>query len=431
MNERQHEPGLQPGPVASLDRLQRPVHREARRHQDGGVDARDEDGQVEGRQRPRLGVGVDDPDEEVGGEERAEEHRLRGDEEEHAEHGGVDPRALVRDRRAVVVRVCVRAHASTSAGSTTTCSTGTFASLCSRPTRSRLQPRGAALLREGGDEDRVDALVLNGVHRGRERIRVRDLPVRLDPLRTQPGQRLPQPPLRFRMLAPGRGRSAGRRSGSWRCSLPRAFSRMRSSSGSPSTVSFASTSTFSAPVRSATSETTCSTGRLAGDLADLVEQVAPAPARLRLRVGRDDQLVRLLDRDRVLHRGQRIVVDDVARGGDPRLAEARERPVEPPARRRAARVVVDDVALARLVHRRDHDHERVGRPRRASGLRRGARRRSASRSRPRGSCARVRALNARPPPRARSRRRLAAPRASRRARRTRTARRPPAGSRRS
>ena len=37
-------------------------------------------------------------------------------------------------------------------------------------------------------------------------------------------------------------------------------------------------------------------------------------------------------------------------------AELRERPVEPPARRGPPRVLVDDVALARVVDRRDHGH---------------------------------------------------------------------------
>src|SRR4029077_4998928 len=43
-------------------------------------------------------------------------------------------------------------------------------------------------------------------------------------------------------------------------------------------------------------------------------------------------------------------------GRDARLAQCREGALEPAARRRAARVLVDDVALARLVDRRDHRH---------------------------------------------------------------------------
>jgi hypothetical protein len=69
---------------------------------------------------------------------------------------------------------------------------------------------------------------------------------------------------------------------------------------------------FSAPVREATSETTWSTGI--------------APAALRISSSR---------------------------------LRRRQRPVEPPARGGAARVVVDDVALPGRVHGSDHDDDRV------------------------------------------------------------------------
>ena len=59
----------------------------------------------------------------------------------------------------------------------------------------------SALLREGGDEDRVDALVADGVHRRRERIRVRDLTVRLDALRAQLREHLAQPAVGLRVRA--------------------------------------------------------------------------------------------------------------------------------------------------------------------------------------------------------------------------------------
>ena len=60
-----------------------------------------------GRLRP--GNPVDDADEEVRREERAEEHDLRRDEQQHPEHGRVDARAVMRDRRAVM-RFSVRGH---------------------------------------------------------------------------------------------------------------------------------------------------------------------------------------------------------------------------------------------------------------------------------------------------------------------------------
>ena len=63
---------------------------------------------MEGRRRP-LGRRRNDPDEEIGREERAEKHDLRRDEEEHPERRRVDARALVRDRWPVM-RFGVRAH---------------------------------------------------------------------------------------------------------------------------------------------------------------------------------------------------------------------------------------------------------------------------------------------------------------------------------
>ena len=73
-----------------------------------------------------------------------------------------------------------------------------------------------------GDDHLVDPLVVDRLHRGRVRVRVRDLPVRLDPLRAQ-RRRAPRaaaaPPRDARRLA---GRSAGRRSGSSPGPPPRA-----------------------------------------------------------------------------------------------------------------------------------------------------------------------------------------------------------------
>src|SRR5437773_894112 len=77
--EGERQAGLQAGAVAALDRLQRPVHREARADEDDRVDPRHEDGKLVPRGRPRLAVRH--TDEEVGREERAEEHHLGGDEE--------------------------------------------------------------------------------------------------------------------------------------------------------------------------------------------------------------------------------------------------------------------------------------------------------------------------------------------------------------
>ena len=71
------------------------MHREARRHQDDRVDEGEVDRELEALRRPAV-VPDHDPVEEVDAEERAEEHRLRRDEEVHAEQARVDARALVR-----------------------------------------------------------------------------------------------------------------------------------------------------------------------------------------------------------------------------------------------------------------------------------------------------------------------------------------------
>src|SRR2546421_2608489 len=68
----------------------------------------------------------------------------------------------------------------------------------------------------------------------------------------------------------------------------------------------------------------------------------------------DDHLVRLQLLDRVPHGCDGIGLHHDARRGHPLLAQQLERLVQPPPRCRLARVVVDDVALARLVHGR-HD----------------------------------------------------------------------------
>ena len=208
-----------------------------------------------------------------------------------------------------------------------------------------------ALARERRDDDLVRPLVADRLHRRGVRVGMRDLAVRLDPLGAQRRERLPQPPLGLRVLAPLRGRSAGRRSGSSR--RPRAARcRIRSSSGSPSTVSLATTSTF-APDWAAVVETTCSTGRGAATRRISSTRSRRSQPGLRLRVRRDDQLVVVLLGEDVLHRRERIDSNTPPCAGIARRAQRLERPLQPPARGGAARVLVDDVAGARLVHGRD------------------------------------------------------------------------------
>src|SRR4029078_2939765 len=85
----------------------------------------------------------------------------------------------------------------------------------------------------------------------------------------------------------------------------------------------------------------------------------PQPARALPRVRRDDDLVRprLQLGECILERRDRIRLDHVARRGDALAAQGLERPLEPAAGRGAACVLVDDVALARLVDRGNDRHE--------------------------------------------------------------------------
>ena len=77
--------------VAPARPLERPVHRDAGGQQDAGVHARDRDRQVLAVEREPAAV-VHDPDEEVGREERSEEHDLRDDEKQHPEELGLHAR---------------------------------------------------------------------------------------------------------------------------------------------------------------------------------------------------------------------------------------------------------------------------------------------------------------------------------------------------
>ncbi len=73
-------------------------------------------------------------------------------------------------------------------------------------------------------------------------------------------------------------------------------------------------------------------------------------------MGAHDDLVDVLRREHVLHRSERLVVDDGAVRRDASEPKCREHAVEPSAGRGAARVAVHDVALSRLRHGRDDGH---------------------------------------------------------------------------
>src|SRR5687768_4508757 len=72
-------------------------------------------------------------------------------------------------------------------------------------------------------------------------------------------------------------------------------------------------------------------------------------------MGRNDQLVDRLESEDVLHGRDRPALEHVAVRGDPGGTEIRDEPVDAPASRCPPGVPVDDVAGARVVHRRHDD----------------------------------------------------------------------------
>ena len=175
----QDEAEFEAAAVAAADRLQRVVDREARGDEDRGVDAGDRDREFERFRRPGRRVD-DDPEEEVGGEERPEQHDLGDDEEEDPERLAVDPRALVGLRRPVMLlgvavperyRCALHQASSPSATAAATASAARPTSRCStgfsvisrtRPIRSSSSQRDCSPA-EGRDQDLVDAVVLDRV----------------------------------------------------------------------------------------------------------------------------------------------------------------------------------------------------------------------------------------------------------------------------
>src|SRR6476619_3234717 len=259
-----HEPCAKAVPVVALDRLCRPVDCEARRHENRRVDACDEDWEVVRRRGPRgRRVRVDDPHEEVDREERAEEHRLGGDEEEHPERRRVEPRAAVRERRAVVLvagGLGVRAHAAPlpTGAPATTCYTGTPASLRRRSTTSRRsQPeRSPAKVETMISSTRSSSTICIAAVYGSGWA--------IWPCASIPSSRSVARAARRRRSASGYSLAVGSLCGQTMrkpAGPSAARCRMRSRSRSPRTVSFAITRTLALPERAVTSETTCWNGR--------------------------------------------------------------------------------------------------------------------------------------------------------------------------
>ena len=360
--DRQHEAGLEAVPVAALDRLHRPVHREARGDEDRRVDPGDEDrelvvaGQADAvderllaRQpvlpalRSTVDRRVDDADEEVGGEERAEQHRLGGDEQEHAEHRRVEPRAAVRQRRAVVVVVVVDVPRRARHAAPPRLQHGVDDDVLDRDAGVRAQPPdevaaqpAGALAGERGDDDLVDALVGDRLHRRRVRIRVRDLPVRLDPH------------VRSVVSAARRRRSASGCAAASRVALRADDQEAGGALGRAAPDPVEQRRAEHGLVRD---HEHVRLPRARGDLGDDVlrtggrrQALRISSSRLRrsqpdfcLGMGGDDQLVDVLLREDVLDRGERAAFEHVAVRGDPGRAQRRDRPVERGGRRVARR----------------------------------------------------------------------------------------------
>ena len=86
-------------------------------------------------------------------------------------------------------------------------------------------------------------------------------------------------------------------------------------------------------IRRSSSLTTCSTG-LPVDACDAPDQVAAQPARARLGEGRDHDVVRRVELERVLDRRERVRVGDLADRVEPGVLELLQRVREPLVRRR-------------------------------------------------------------------------------------------------
>ena len=164
----------------------------------------------------------------------------------------IEPRALVRGRRTVVPVVVhglgVSAHCAAPVSrdprsSATTCSTG-HPRVLPKPLDDVAPEPAGALAGEGRDDHLVDALVLDHLHRGRVRVGVRDLPVRLDALRAERRERGAEPrsasgcspasgSLCGETIEERRGASAARCADAGRAAARRAPSRWRSRARSP------------------------------------------------------------------------------------------------------------------------------------------------------------------------------------------------------
>ena len=234
-----------------------------------------------------------DPDEEVGREEGPEDHDLRDDEKQHPEQLGLDARAAVGRRRAVVVR---RRGRSWRLPWRTSVLAQAAVGLLGHDVLDRACRRLAHALDEVGahpararrgqrrDDDVVDA----GRTAARSSSRCRDRGRRSCPRRAGPrgaGGRAPGPAGRapggvWMPSPPSWGTTTMNR---WRSVLGAMSLIALAAAARPTPCALATTSVTSKGRPSASmSATTCSTGS-AGGLADALDEVAPQPARRRRR----------------------------------------------------------------------------------------------------------------------------------------------------
>ena len=147
---------------------------------------------------------VHDAVEEVDREERAEEHDLRPDEQEHPEHARARPASCSGSAAgrawscAVGVPRCSACALMRTSGGDDVLDRQ--AGLLAQPLDQVAPQPAAPLAREGRDDDLVDALVVDRLHRGGERVGVDDLAVRVDAVAAQLGERAAQAPVGLGVL---------------------------------------------------------------------------------------------------------------------------------------------------------------------------------------------------------------------------------------
>ena len=308
---------------------------------------REVDRKLVGMRRPLL-VRDSDAREEVGREERPEEHDLRGDEEIDAEQARVDARAAVRNGRVGAVSFGVRTHATadSSAASasccvTTTCVTGRpkrpdpAEDVPAKPARSRR--------RERRDDDLVDLLVVDGVLHRDDRVGIAEPARRLDArVGHEPADAF-EPP--FGPDRVGRDQEC-ELGGARRAPLVDGVQQRL-----PENRLIREDEDVRALARRLEVDDDV-VDRLVRHLARALDQIRAKPAGLQLAgVGGDDDLIGVVLVDGVLDRLERVRVDDGSARRDPGLVQKVERAAQAPIRARAPAVRVDDEACPRLVLR--------------------------------------------------------------------------------